>query len=336
MSPAAPDLQHALDLIAESIAQRYRHHAGKTLWDVYRLDEHFTNIEGDIPFILAHRAELLAALSDPTHTDALLRLYIDPMIAFTYANNQFIQINEREQQELVRLYRIYLAELRGALADPPDGPPKSAAAVEQDLHQVVTRHFQALRRNITRFFDPVAFQDVRDNLILRRTVCEQYTPEFQLSMLGLRLEDLVEPVLDLGCGASARLVHWLRQQGIDAWGADRLLEAEGQPKPYLIQADWFSLALAPEHWGVVLSHMAFSNHFIFHHLYRYGEPQRYARRYMDILAALRPGGRFVYAPGLPFIEKLLPAAHYTVQTVSAQPDQLTGEPLNAAHVIRTR
>ena len=62
--------------------------------------------------------------------------------------------------------------------------------------------------------------------------------------------------------------------------------------------------------------MAFSNHFLHHHLRRYGHPERYAQRYMHILAALKPGGSFCYTPGLPFIEDLLPSDRYRVERFS--------------------
>jgi hypothetical protein len=67
-----------------------------------------------------------------------------------------------------------------------------------------------------------------------------------------------------------------------------------------------------ESWGTILSHMAFSNHFLFHHLYKHGSPNEYAQAYMAILSALEPGGSFYYAPGLPFIEQFLPARFFHV------------------------
>ncbi len=73
----------------------------------------------------------------------------------------------------------------------------------------------------------------------------------------------------------------------------------------MIQADWLEAPLEPGAWGTVISHMAFSNHFQFHHRYRHGSVEPYARRYMAVLRALRPGGSFCYAPGLPFIEAYL-------------------------------
>jgi hypothetical protein len=45
-----------------------------------------------------------------------------------------------------------------------------------------------------------------------------------------------------------------------------------------------------------------------------GHPERYARLYMSVLGALAPGGSFLYAPGLPFVESLLPGELYEVRT----------------------
>lgn len=59
--------------------------------------------------------------------------------------------------------------------------------------------------------------------------------------------------------------------------------------------------------------MAFSTHFLHHHLRTDGHPERYARLYLDLLAALKPGGSLLYTPGLPFMENLLPAERYVVR-----------------------
>jgi len=115
-------------------------------------------------------------------------------------------------------------------------------------------------------------------------------------------------VLDLGCGEHAGLVGYLRARGVEAVGLDRAVRSgEGR-----IAGDWLRAPLGRERWGTVLSHMAFSNHFVHHHHRRHGQAALYARRTLAILRALRPGGRFVYAPGLPFFEGLLPQAGYAM------------------------
>lgn len=141
-------------------------------------------------------------------------------------------------------------------------------------------------------------------------VCAEYSAELQLKLLGLQINDLAEPILDLGCGAQARLVNYLQQLGKTVFGVDR----SAAPSQFVSQGDWLSFPLAPANWGTIISHLGFSQHFLRQHLLPTANPARYAKRYMEILGALRVGGTFAYAPGLPFIENLLPQRNYCVTT----------------------
>ena len=104
------------------------------------------------------------------------------------------------------------------------------------------------------------------------------------------------------------MVRYLNAYGIRAVGIDRLVD----PFDNLVASDWFEFKLAPDSWGTIISHMAFSNHFIFNHRYQKGDPERYARQYVKLLSSLKIGGTFYYSPGLPFIEPFLPANQYEV------------------------
>ena len=140
-------------------------------------------------------------------------------------------------------------------------------------------------------------------------VCSEYTPGLQLALLGLA--DIRGPVLDVGCGASRGLVAELNARGVAAEGIDRV---HGD--------DWLTYAYGVDRWASVVSHHGFSLHFLHHHL-RPGETAlAYARVYMDILRSLQIGGVFAYAPGLPFLEAMLPAASYRVVRVPLPADAL--------------
>ena len=140
-------------------------------------------------------------------------------------------------------------------------------------------------------------------------VCSEYSPGLQLQLLGLA--DIRGPVLDVGCGASRGLVAELNARGVAAEGIDRV---HGD--------DWLTYAYGVDRWASVVSHHGFSLHFLHHHL-RPGEAAlAYARVYMDILRSLRIGGVFTYAPGLPFLEAMLPAASYRVVRVPLPADAL--------------
>jgi hypothetical protein len=290
--------------IAEMTVRRYRVNWGKSILDVYQMDPDFLEIDaGLLEFMATEREGILSVLQDPHLAAPLTQLFVDTSIEFTYASNQFIQLTPEEEAVLHRLYRAYLANLQTILETSP-----GLENLQASLAAVLKQHFQDLRANISRFFDRETARRAEENVILKKTVCSEYSPQLQLQVLGIRVEDLREPVLDVGCGKSGQLVQYLAGLGLQVTGADRVVE----PSPYLMAVDWLALDFRPGAWGTVLSHMAFSNHFLFHHRYKNGQPQEYARKYMQILSWLKRGGSFYYAPGLPFIEQFLPEGMYRV------------------------
>ncbi|MET0283628.1 MAG: hypothetical protein ABW352_04140 [Polyangiales bacterium] len=144
----------------------------------------------------------------------------------------------------------------------------------------------------------------------RAVTCAEYTPALQLKVLAL--PHPAGPILDVGCGPSAQLVHYLRSQGLAADGIDRVVDV-----PYARSADW--LAYDYGRYRSVLSHQAFSLHFLHHHHAAGDAAYAYARTYMTILHALEPGGVFAYAPGLPFIESMVQAP-FTVRRIPFAPE----------------
>jgi hypothetical protein len=139
----------------------------------------------------------------------------------------------------------------------------------------------------------------------REVVCSEYAPTLQLDALGLEIEGLRAPILDVGCGKSAVLVRALRARGLAATGIDR----EGQDE-VAVAADWLTFVYGNDRWGTVLSHQAFSLHFLHQHLGQQPQAYAHAQAYMAIVRSLVPGGMFAYVPGLPFIERLLPGREF--------------------------
>lgn len=140
-------------------------------------------------------------------------------------------------------------------------------------------------------------------------VCEQYKPETQLIIMGIKLPTIKGPVLDLGCGESGNLVRYLRKKKIIAVGIDRLVDEE----KHLISADWLRTSYGEGKWGTIISHMAFTNHFNYHHKFVKGEPEKYATTYMALLKALKVGGTFYYSPSVEFMEVLLDPFEYSIK-----------------------
>jgi hypothetical protein len=149
--------------------------------------------------------------------------------------------------------------------------------------------------------------------IAESVACSEYSPELQIKILQLDLKQITGPVLDIGCGKLGNLVMYLRQNGIEAYGFDRFTNNN----TFLGNADWLEYLFEKEKWGTITSNLGFSNHFRFHHFRNDGNFTDYAKKYMDILSALKIGGCFHYAPDLPFIEEYLDVDKYqlTSQTV---------------------
>jgi hypothetical protein len=148
-------------------------------------------------------------------------------------------------------------------------------------------------------------------------VCSEYSPALQLRVLGMDAADIRGPVLDVGCGEAAGLVATLRARGLVAEGIDRV---RGD--------DWLAFAYGVDRWATVVSHHGLSLHFLHHHLRPGTTALAYARVYMEILRSLQVDGVFAYAPGLPFIEAMLPAASYRCVRV-ALPAELDTPTLQA-------
>lgn len=155
--------------------------------------------------------------------------------------------------------------------------------------------------------------------------CYEYSPELQLSVLQIELSNLTEPVLDIGCGENGNLVGFLRQRGIEAFGVDRYPSCYD----FIEDSDWLLYDYGSDKWGTIISNLGFSNHFLHHHLRTDGDYISYAKTYMQILNSLKVGGRFHYAPSLPFIESYLNTNQYRV-------NQIELETLNAKGTIIER
>lgn len=168
----------------------------------------------------------------------------------------------------------------------------------------------------------------------REVRCSEYTPALQLEVLGLRAADLTAPVLDVGCGPAAALVQWLRSAGLTAAGIDREAPASATV------ADWLQFDYGVDRWGAVLSHLGFSLHLLHHHLAGRATAFVHAEVYMQILRSLRVGAVFAYAPGLPFLERLLPRSKYACARVElAHPALRTAQSdtgLSLGHATQVR
>lgn len=141
----------------------------------------------------------------------------------------------------------------------------------------------------------------KENEIVNPVACSEYSPELQCVILQLDIQQLLQPILDIGCGSHGQLVLYLKQLGLEVYGIDRFKFTT----PNLITADWLEFDYGKKKWGTIISNLGFSNHFNHHNLREDGNYIGYGKTYLSILNSLKIGGSFHYAPDLRFIEKYL-------------------------------
>ncbi len=242
------------------------------------------------------------------------------------AINQFAPLTDKDLVSIESSLRSWLDSLRLALLTTRDAA--ECLALMSPANRLLSRDVASLLAYILPMQGPI--------------VSEAYSVETQLSVLNLAVAGLLEPVLDVGCGRDATLVKWLRGRGTNAIGLDVLAPRTTG----CIVADWFQFPWLPEQFGTILAHLSFSLHFLHQHLRLDGDVEKHARLFMTILHSLKHGGRFAFAPGLPFVERHLPrdqfaVSHHAIQQLPIDENaarfltQCLGEsPMYACHIER--
>lgn len=253
----------------------------------------------------AHEISEFIVLSKREGTfEELLNFASDKSIKLFMEVNQYLDFHSNDYKALRNIYADLFSQVC-ALAN------KNEIA-EEDIDNMFARHYMNLQAFLYESNGIEILKKYKEAPDLFQIKCAEYTPVFQLNILNIDLNAIEQPVLDLGCGSQASLVHFLRGKGIDAYGIDRNVNAND----YLYKKNWLEVSFSSKSWGTIISHMAFSNHFTHHHLKVDGKFEAYALKYMEILNSLKNGGSFIYAPGLSFFEELLKMhnKNYIVET----------------------
>jgi len=302
----------AVARLGELIAARLRHTSRLSLYEAFvAAGDQFEPDAELLDHLVRHREELSswmrAALEGEARggrrersSEASLRALLTPWLQ---ERNQFLRVDGEAAFRLEAVYRRAIEGTARALSSPADD-----TRVREDLRAVWDEHRGRL----------AAFARGRLGGEPRDAVCAEYPPSLQLGVFDLAAGDLLEPVLDVGCGRDAALVLDLRDRGVEACGIDRDAPegAEG-----VLVADWLEFVYGERVWGTVVSHLGLSLHFLRYHLASGPAAEAlalaHAEAYARVLRSLRPGGCFAYAPSLPFVEELLPASSYRCERVAA-------------------
>ena len=252
--------------------------------------------------LLHSQAELLLEV-EPTFVAAIERLIGSPpeaaggfnaedlaaeaadwLIERIQSVNQYIQVDGQSRDILVGIYLDSWKRL----------------AMSRDIEQTLrTRHYPKIRKFLEDLYPGELREALRSAKEVGQVPSSEYSAELQVRLLRIDPSRTRQPILDLGCGRSAHLVRRLRAENLDARGIDRRV---GSSADFLTDADWFDFDIGHSRWGTIIAHMSFTNHIVYCQRHDAGSLVRYVRRYAEILDALRPGGSFLYTPGVQIVE----------------------------------
>lgn len=249
------------------------------------------NIFLDNPELFQFAQETVNAISkmdslNPVSIQALIDYTTDKAIEEFCRVNQYYSFDLKAKSNLKEIYSDLF---------------ESFQAKTDSIEDISKKHYQKLK-NWLRDNNPFAEKMYEnDTEKVNPVACSEYTPTLQINILHIDLTQLLQPVLDIGCGKNGHLVSHLKNQGIEAYGIDRFSFSNSN----LLTADWLEYNYGKEKWGTIISNLGFSNHFNHHNLREDGNYIEYGKNYINILQSLKKGGCFHYAPDLPFIEKYL-------------------------------
>jgi hypothetical protein len=205
--------------------------------------------------------------------------------------NQYYSFDSKSVKELNKVYYCLFFELKNK---------------KKDLIAISNEHYTRLRKWLIES-NPFALKLYSTGeKEIEIVPCSEYSLLEQIEVLQIDLTEIQEPILDIGCGKSKKLINYFNSIGLNAYGIDRITNDSSNSK----RIDWLEFEYKENSWGTIVSNLGFSNHFKHHNLRIDGNYIAYAKKYMLILESLKPGGKFHYAPDLPFVEEFLDKSKY--------------------------
>jgi len=302
-----PNFKIALDppdifpWLAAFFNARYQEQPTKSLIEVYKVHGSFLEWDADQLEVMFQRREaVLAWAAYPGTRSRLAEVLAEMTLALAGAHGRTLPLTEKNIRSLKHIYLQALHETLHLLAT------AELRSWQPAYRMLLKCHFVRLQAVLAALSPRTLAGDWLSARTQPGVLSAEYAADWQMKMLGLGADTPAAPILDLGCGSRANLVRSFQAQSVEIYGVDRLVT----PENALIKSDWFDFPYKPERWGTILSHLAFSSYFWLDHLNPKGESEKYLNAYMAILSSLKPGGRFIYFPALPFLEKLLPLQRY--------------------------
>jgi len=207
--------------------------------------------------------------------------------------NQYYNFSKKDYQKIKILYlTLYDEIINSNLTD----------------LELEDNHFTRIQEFIKTTNPSIYKQNLNNNYSVLKAVCAEYSAEFQIDLLGIEINKIEQPVLDIGCGKAGSLVNFFISKNIKTFGIDRAVKNNAN----FLKTNWLEYNYGLEKWGTVISNISFSSHFLNHFLSNDNFVNDYSHTYINILKSLKKGGKFIYAPSLIMIENLLDTSLYEI------------------------
>jgi len=282
--------------IEDSIDKQLRANERKNLF--YNHLEYQSPFLPEVKDIIVNNKNELLLINDLQQSDGIVELMTRKAYRVFCKSNQYIDLRQDALDSLKEVYKILWQEIITYLKQETESL-ESIQKNHLERLQVWLLHTNAFVKEINDPYSP----------IIREVVCAEYSAQLQLELLQINPRNILDPLLDIGCGEHAWLVKYLRDQNVQAFGFDRLVDFS---EDYIFNSNWFEFDFKPGCWGTIISNLSFALHFLNHNERTDGDFIAYGEKYMQILASLKNEGSFYYAPSLPFIEKFLPVDKFIV------------------------
>ena len=212
-----------------------------------------------------------------------------------YSLNQYIQVDNDSKESLKEIYvqtwqkTVETNEVESTIRE--HHYPKIVSFVAERYPPALTNGLRLLRQ-------------------LGRVPASEYSAELQLRLLGLDIEKIIDPLLDIGCGTNANLVKFLRSQDLEAYGIDRSVKST---EDYLLETDWFEYDYGSNKWGTIVSNLSFANHLVYAQRYEADKVTKYLDTFFKILDSLRKDGIFAFAPAVELLANQIDLSKYKME-----------------------
>ena len=222
--------------------------------------------------------------------------------------NQYLTLTQNDYKKVMNIYKNLISNLK----------------VINDNDKNEIQILTIIRQHRKSLIELLMTKDEIDEVIVP---CSEYSYRLQEKILHINLNDICEPIIDIGCGKKASLVKDLIKKGKDAFGIDQYISSEKK----ILNENWFDFVFIPRKWGTIISHMAFTNHFRRNITYKTNDMGKYEQKYFEILESLKVGGKFIYCPRIPEIEKMINTSKYSISIIN---NYMSDKLLDTIHIGR--